>query len=101
MSKKVIASSPAKSPAKNECMITGCDRKVETRGVCGTCYNAARKLVQDGQACWQDLETMGLVKPTHGPSKNAFRIAFLSATSAKAGASASAKKPTTAKPRTR
>jgi hypothetical protein len=62
------------------CIVTDCKRPAETRGVCKSCYAHARVLVLSGETCWQELESMGLVKVAHKHApKNPLKAAFLAA----------------------
>jgi 3D (Asp-Asp-Asp) domain-containing protein len=40
------------------------NRKVYSRGLCGSCYYAARNLVKSGRATWASLIDAGVAKPT-------------------------------------
>ena len=67
-------------PRQAKCMVENCKRPAKTRGVCGVCYANARVLILNGDACWQELETLGLVRPAHDlHTKNLFKAAFLTA----------------------
>ena len=39
-------------------------RQVYARGLCASCYNAARHLVKSGQTTWADLIASGVATPT-------------------------------------
>lgn len=39
-------------------------RNAYSRGLCGSCYYAARRLVVTGKATWEDLIAAGVGKPT-------------------------------------
>lgn len=45
------------------CLTPECGGPVESRGVCKSCCNQARKLVSGGRATWEVLEARGLVGP--------------------------------------
>ncbi len=40
------------------------DRKAYSRGLCTSCYHAARNLVVSGRATWDSLIKAGVAKPT-------------------------------------
>lgn len=56
-----------KVKVKAKCIITKCTRKEVTRGLCPTCYTAARKLVEASEVSWVDLEQKKLAKPKPSP----------------------------------
>ena len=61
------------------CLIEGCECKSKSRGLCGNCYQAARNKVKSGVVTWEQLENIGLAKPsTHGagPGNSTFGKAF-------------------------
>ncbi len=45
------------------CSMLVCNRKAYLRGLCAECYPQIQKMVQDGEATWEQLEGMGLVRP--------------------------------------
>lgn len=55
---------------KQKCL--NCNKVAFVRGVCGTCYQAARTAVQRGDTSWNELYKAGLIrKPvTNGPKAN-------------------------------
>jgi hypothetical protein len=52
----------------NQCLIEGCDRAAKSRGLCKSCYQAARAAVKAGKVSWDQLVLAGLAKET-APSK--------------------------------
>lgn len=71
------------------CLTPECGGPVESRGVCKSCCNQARKLVSGGRATWEALEARGLVRPPsiRRGSSHPFTRAFERAAEADAGAS--------------
>jgi len=61
------------------CITPGCEREAIARGLCGACVVAARRLIREKKATWEQLETAGLVEPaTRGPGKfGLFMAAFI------------------------
>lgn len=49
-----------------KCLIKDCDRKSASRGLCSACHYAARKLVRDGGASWEELVQLGIAKEPSG-----------------------------------
>jgi hypothetical protein len=50
-----------------KCLVPNCERPVETRGLCASCYQAARKKVVRGVFTWKQLEEKGwALPPQHG-----------------------------------
>ncbi len=67
-----------------QCMIEGCDRDAQLRGLCRNCYAAARRRVQSGKTTWKALKDAGLcVEKAVVGRAGAFRAAFEAATSCK------------------
>jgi hypothetical protein len=63
------------------CMTPGCDREAFTRGVCGSCYQVARRAINRGESTWAQLEESGLINSSHaGSGRDAFRAALAAAT---------------------
>jgi len=62
---------------KPQCLVPDCTNPPEVRGMCRSCYQAARKRVADGQITWEQLEAEGLAQPAYeraaGPFERAFR----------------------------
>jgi len=60
------------------CVVPGCSREATSRGLCGSCYLAASKLVKQGRTTWEALQARGLaLAPTAGRAgTGAFRKAF-------------------------
>lgn len=50
---------PAK-PDKPECIIEGCTHVSMCRGLCHSCYMAARHQVKSGNYTWEQLQDLGL-----------------------------------------
>lgn len=78
---KMPGGPPVKAP---ECMAPFCTRPPVTRDVCANCYSAARKLVAEKIATWEQLEELGLVSPPHTKAaKNPLIVAFYAKTAGK------------------
>ncbi len=43
-----------------KCLTPGCKDAASSRGLCRSCYQAARYLVNHGRASWGELEALGL-----------------------------------------
>ncbi len=52
--------------AKKDCVINGCFRKVNARGLCHACYQRAYNLVKKDKTTWQALAEQGLAKLSKG-----------------------------------
>lgn len=49
---------------RGTCLVPGCDRKSEARGICRSCYNSAVLEIQKYRTSWSELENLGLaIKP--------------------------------------
>jgi len=59
-------------PRTDSCIIPGCGRKANSRGLCHQCYAAARRAVSLGATCWRELESAGLALPWHGKTRTPF-----------------------------
>jgi len=46
-----------------KCIVEGCGRKAQGRGLCCSCYNTANRNVKAGETTWQELEQYGLALP--------------------------------------
>ncbi len=53
----------------NECMSPSCTRPVYCRGVCRSCYYAARRLIKNEKTTWEDLEKRELVNASYGAGR--------------------------------
>lgn len=75
----MIASAKSKSASdRPTCVVPGCTRQVYSRGLCVPCNRAARKLVESGEATWEELESMNppLALPKKSDQVNALVAAF-------------------------
>lgn len=63
---------PEKPPAP-DCMTEGCDRKAQYNGICSSCYGQAKKLIDEEETTWEELEAMGMVKGKSKPFTLLFR----------------------------
>lgn len=62
--------------ADDQC-IAGDGNKAHARGLCSSCYQAARARVNSGDATWEKLEAAGLAKPSGGiAGRSAFAQKF-------------------------
>jgi hypothetical protein len=61
------------------CLVDGCGREANIRGLCSRCYTAARKLVNEKKTTWETLEEAGLAKPLGGGARGVFGQAFTKA----------------------
>lgn len=46
------------------CLVPDCNLQVQSRGLCGTCYQMARQHVLKNETTWEELEALGLAAPT-------------------------------------
>jgi len=62
-----------------QCLSLGCDRKPYARGICRPCYSSAAWMVRHNQVSWDELETLGMARPSSGRGKRPtpFRAEFL------------------------
>lgn len=65
------------------CVVPDCTRQVYSRGLCVPCNRAARKLIERGEATWEELESMKppLALPKKGDQVNPLVAAFRAAKS--------------------
>lgn len=54
---------PRKRKNPETCTVHGCKEPAETRGLCASCYQSARRRVQVGDTSWEKLERTGLCRP--------------------------------------
>lgn len=54
-------------PLEYACIIANCNRARLARGLCNSCYRAAKLAVARGEETWESLEAMGLAKGSGGP----------------------------------
>lgn len=76
--KKAGVSAKAMATVREDCkycMIPGCKRHAEVRGVCNPCYLTARNLIDTGRATDEDLVAAGLLLGG-ARSANPLRAAF-------------------------
>lgn len=45
------------------CLIPGCDLPAATRGMCGKCYQAAKRNISQDNTTWEELIEAGLALP--------------------------------------
>jgi hypothetical protein len=62
--------------ASKHCLISGCTRSIAGRGLCVNCYNVARKIVNNGTTCWEELVDLGLAEKPTRRSNTPFAVAF-------------------------
>lgn len=48
---------------RKKCLSPGCESGARRRGLCDTCYTAARGLVYTEGASWAELESLGVCLP--------------------------------------
>ena len=79
----VQPSQPASPVSQKSCLTPGCDGSIRARGLCGTCYSAARLRVNSGVSTWDSLAADGLALPSKkkktGDDGAAFNAAFAKA----------------------
>jgi hypothetical protein len=49
--------------SRDHCMLAGCDRPIESCGLCDPCYQLALKLIRLGKTTREELEQRGLILP--------------------------------------
>lgn len=70
---------------QKRCITPGCDRQKHIRGLCASCYIAARRMIADRKTTWEELESLGLSRTPQGRGlPSAFVVAYQQA-KAKAG----------------
>lgn len=57
-------------------MIDGCDREIEARGLCHSCYQVALRKVKEGVVSWENLVDMGLALKTEATKRSPFSKAL-------------------------
>jgi len=50
--------------AKMKCLVAKCKRVATVRGLCQTCYYAAKREVERGNATWERIQAAGLALPS-------------------------------------
>lgn len=50
----------ARKPKAGKCVVPECDGNARARGLCWGCYQAAYRLVRNGDTSWPALEKRGL-----------------------------------------
>jgi hypothetical protein len=61
------------------CIISGCNNKPVSRGLCPNCYSSARLAIKAGHTTWSALERVGLSLPPakkRGSGNSLFSQAF-------------------------
>jgi len=58
------------------CIVSGCDNDVRTRGMCGSCYSSALKLIRDGETSWENLKDMCLATEPYQSRSSHFRDTY-------------------------
>lgn len=62
------------------CMVPGCTRAVgPSRGICQSCYQTAKRLVDTHETTWEALQAMGLIRPVMSVRVSPMRAAFIAA----------------------
>lgn len=56
---------------EGKCLNPNCDHEPRYRGLCWTCYAAARKLIKEQKLSWVDLEAAGAASPAKRPRSSA------------------------------
>lgn len=52
------------------CVAPSCGRRIYGRGLCRSCYVAARRLIAAGEVTWAVLEKRGLANPSRQRAEN-------------------------------
>ena len=47
---------------QGKCLNPNCERKQKSRGLCGSCYDIAARLVREHRVTWEELEQAGKVR---------------------------------------
>lgn len=60
------------------CLIPNCKNRARTRGLCMRCYGVANYRVKTDKTSWEELEDLGLAKPTltEKPCNSPFDLAL-------------------------
>jgi hypothetical protein len=64
----VFPSIPPVIPPTPDCLVPGCPRPEDLRGLCARCYTHASQLVRDGLTTWEKLEAEGKARPKAKPA---------------------------------
>lgn len=56
----------AEATKKPICCTPGCKRPARARGLCASCFQAARRMVTRNEITWKALEEQGLAKKLRG-----------------------------------
>lgn len=59
-----------------KCLVSGCSRLENKRGLCLVCYSQAKRKVTAGQTTWEKLADLGLCKPETTPFDDAYTRAM-------------------------
>jgi hypothetical protein len=59
---------PPVVPPTPDCLVPGCPRPEDLRGLCARCYTHASQLVRDGLTSWETLEAEGKARPKAKPA---------------------------------
>jgi hypothetical protein len=57
------------------CIIEGCGKIAKWKGLCGSCYYAAKQAVAKNEYTWAELAKMGLAIEEEKPFERALRLA--------------------------
>lgn len=53
-----------------KCLVEGCVRQADTRGMCKACWTVATRRIKEGEvASWEFLESIGMALPRTRPEK--------------------------------
>lgn len=58
------------------CMTPGCTQPATKRGVCDSCYVAARRMVASHIVGWDELESLELILPSQTEKAGPFIVAY-------------------------
>lgn len=60
----------------SQCITDKCTRQAcqqeYARGLCLVCYSIAKKMIESKQTTWEELEKLGLIRPTEDPFTKSF-----------------------------
>jgi hypothetical protein len=59
--KKATSAGPAKKPG--DCLVPGCVRLKQKRGLCNACYQQALREIEAGRESWESLVNKNLALP--------------------------------------
>lgn len=60
-------------PPDTICITENCGKARKWKGLCSSCYGCARRLIDEGKATWDSLQTLGLVLIDDKPFIAAFK----------------------------